>query len=169
MPARIVGGSIRTACSNPDGHTHRAGNDAIEVCTVDPGAVASDDSRGQTRLNRVATAFATVDDYIASFPTAVQEALHDVRRTMHAVWPDAGETISYNIPTLTLNGRSLVYFAGWKRHISVYPIPDGDDAYETQLEPYRSGASTAKFPLGKPIPLDLIARITKLLGEQHEN
>ena len=124
---------------------------------------------GQTRLNCVATAFATVDDYIASFPTAVQEALHDVRRTMHAVWPDAGETISYNIPTLTLNGRSLVYFAGWKRHISVYPIPDGDDAYETQLEPYRSGASTAKFPLGKPIPLDLIARITKLLGEQHEN
>ena len=123
---------------------------------------------GQTRLNCVATTFATVDDYIASFPPAVQEVLHDVRRTMHAVWPDAGETISYSIPTLTLNGRSLVYFAGWKRHISVYPIPDGDDAYEAQLESYRSGASTAKFPLGKPIPLDLIARITKLLGEQHE-
>ena len=61
-----------------------------------------------------------------------------------------------------------MYFAGWKRQISVYPVPDRDDAYEPQLELYRSGASTAKFPLGKPIPLDLIARITKLLGEQHE-
>ena len=44
-------------------------------------------------------------------------------------------------------------------HVSVYPIPDGDDAYEAQLASYRSGASTAKFPLGKQIPLDLIARI----------
>lgn len=121
---------------------------------------------GQTSLQCVATTFATVDDYIASFPPAVQEVLHDIRRTMHAVVLDAGETISYNIPTLTLDGRSLVHFAGWKRHVSVYPIPDGDDAYEAQLTPYRSGAWTAKFPLGRPIPLDLVARITKLLGEQ---
>jgi uncharacterized protein YdhG (YjbR/CyaY superfamily) len=123
---------------------------------------------GQSRLRCVATTFATVDDYIASFPPAVREVLNDIRRTMQAVLPDAGETISYNIPTLTLDGRSLVYFAGWKRHVSVYPIPDGDDAYEAQLAPYRSGASTAKFPLDKPIPLDLVARITKLLSYQRK-
>ena len=115
----------------------------------------------------MAATSATVDEYVASVPPAMQEVLQDVRRTMHTVRPDAAETISYNIPTLTLDGRSLVHFAGRKRHVSVYPIPDGDDAYEAQLASYRSGASTAKFPLGKPIPLDLIARITKLLGEQH--
>ena len=119
---------------------------------------------GGVSLSCMAAAFATIDEYIASFPPAVQEVLQDIRRTMHAVVPDAGEAISYNMPSLTLGGRSFVYFAGWKRHVSVYPIPDGDDAYEEQLTPYRSGASTAKFPLGKPIPHDLIARITKHLA-----
>ena len=112
----------------------------------------------------MSAAFATVDEYIASFPPAVQEVLQDIRRTMHSVVTEAGEAISYNIPTLTLDGRSFVYFAGWKRHVSVYPIPDGDDAYEEQLAPYRSGVSTARFPLGKPIPHDLIAAITKHLA-----
>jgi len=116
----------------------------------------------------VATTFATIDDYVASFPLDVQKVLSEIRHTMHAAAPGAGETISYNIPTLTLNGRSLVYFAGWKGHVSVYPIPEGDHDYETTLAPYRSGASTAKFGLGKPVPLDLIARITKLLAEQHD-
>jgi uncharacterized protein YdhG (YjbR/CyaY superfamily) len=114
----------------------------------------------------MATTFATVDDYIASFPSAVQNVLQAIRRTMHTVVPGAGETISYNIPTITLDSAPLVYFAGWKRHVSVYPIPDGDDAYEAQLAPYRSGASTARFPLVKPIPYDLIARITALQREQ---
>lgn len=80
--------------------------------------------------------------------------------------PGSGETISYDIPTLTVDGGSLVYFAGWKRHVSVYPIPDGDDEYESELAPYRSGASTAKFPLDKPVPYELIARIAALLAEQ---
>ena len=117
----------------------------------------------------MATTFATVDDYIVSFPLAVQDVLDQVRRTMHAAAPGADEMISYNIPTLTLHGHRIVHFAGWARHISVYPIPDGDDDYENELAPYRSGASTAKFVLGKPIPFDLIARITKLLVRRHDD
>ena len=111
--------------------------------------------------------FTTVDDYIASHPSDVQDALQQIRRTVHAVVPGARETISYNIPTITLDGRPLVHFAGWKRHVSVYPLPDGDDSDQAQLAPYRSGASTAKFPLGQAMPLDVIARITTLLAEQH--
>ena len=65
---------------------------------------------------------------------------------MHAVVPDAGEAISFDIPSLTLDGRSFVYFAGWKRHVSVYPIPDGDDAYEEQLPPYRRGPRRPSSP-----------------------
>ena len=81
--------------------------------------------------------------------------------------PGADEKISYDIPALTIDGEAIVYFAGWTRHVSVYPIPDGDADYERELAPFRSGASTAKFPLSKPIPFDLIGRITKLLVEQH--
>ncbi len=104
----------------------------------------------------------SVDQYISSFPQPVQDVLQEIRRTMHDEVPGAGETISYDIPTITLDDRSLVYFAGWKRHVSVYPIPDGDVAYETAVAPYRSGASTAKFALDKPIPYDVIGRIAAL-------
>ena len=106
--------------------------------------------------------FSRVDEYISSFPEPVQDVLQQIRRTMHTAVPGAGETISYNIPAITLDDRAIVYFAGWTRHVSVCPVPDGDEEYETALAPYRSGASTAKFALNKPIPYELIGRITTL-------
>ncbi|MET0146243.1 MAG: DUF1801 domain-containing protein [Ilumatobacteraceae bacterium] len=114
----------------------------------------------------IVATFASVDDYIASFPPGGQEILQQVRRTMHAAVPGAGETISYNIPTLTVGGTSLVHFAGWKRHVSVYPVPEGDHDFEAAVAPYRSGASTAKFPLNGPIPFEIIGRLVALLFSQ---
>ena len=108
--------------------------------------------------------FDTVDDYIASFPAATRDVLEDVRRAMHRAVPGAGETIRYHMPTLTLGGRSIVHFAGWMRHVSVYPAPNGDADYEAALAPYRSGASTVKFPLSKPVPYELVGRIAALLA-----
>ena len=77
-------------------------------------------SARQNRLMYMAITFATVDDYIMSFPLAVQDVLDQIRRTMHAAAPGADEMISYNIPTLTLDGHPVVHFAGWARHVSVY-------------------------------------------------
>jgi uncharacterized protein YdhG (YjbR/CyaY superfamily) len=102
-----------------------------------------------------------VDEYIDSFPADVQEVLQEVRRTVRAVVPDAGEKISYQIPTVTLDGKSLLYFSGWKEHIALYPIPPVDDALATAIDPYRSGKGTLKFPLDKPIPYPLITRLTQ--------
>jgi uncharacterized protein YdhG (YjbR/CyaY superfamily) len=110
--------------------------------------------------------FASVDDYIRSFPDDVRVVLEKVRKTIRKAVPNGEETISYQIPTVTLDGKYLVYFAGWKSHISVYPLPTGDEAFERDLDPYRSGKGTAKFPLSKPIPYDLIKRIAALLVEQ---
>ncbi len=109
----------------------------------------------------MAEKFSTVDEYIASFPAEVREVLEQVRRTVHAAVPGAGEKISYQIPTITLDGKSLLYFSGWKEHISVYPIPPVDDALATAIEPYRSGKGTLKFPLKDPIPYDVITRLTR--------
>ncbi len=74
--------------------------------------------------------------------------------------PDGEETISYQIPTVKLHGKYVVYFSGWKSHISVYPLPSGDEAFERDIAPYKAGKGTAKFPLNKPIPYDLIKRMT---------
>ena len=106
--------------------------------------------------------YASVDDYIGSFPPEVQLLLQKVRQAILDVVPAAGETISYQIPTITVGGKAMLYFAGWKHHISLYPAPKGDDAFESQLAPYRSEKSTLKFPLSKPVPYDLIGQVAML-------
>lgn len=114
----------------------------------------------------MATTFATVDEYIASFPHDVRIILEVIRRRIRAAVPEAAETISYQIPTFTLDGSAFVYFAGWKHHVAVYPIPSGDEAFEQELAPYRAAKGTLKFPLKQPVPFDLIERVAALLAAQ---
>jgi uncharacterized protein YdhG (YjbR/CyaY superfamily) len=102
-----------------------------------------------------------IDEYIATFPSDVQKILEELRGTIKAAAPEAGEKISYGIPTFTLNGKYLIYFAGWKNHISIYPIPTGTDTFNKQVSKYVEGKGTLKFPLDKPLPLKLILRIVK--------
>jgi uncharacterized protein YdhG (YjbR/CyaY superfamily) len=111
---------------------------------------------------------ATVDEYIASFPPYVQRTLTEVRATIRKATPGTEERISYGIPTFTLDGRYVVYFSGWKRHISVYPIPDveADAELARQIAPYQAGKGTLKFPLDEPMPLELIASVAARLLEQ---
>ncbi len=107
-----------------------------------------------------------VDDYIGRFPDAAQRALQDVRRRIHATVPGAGEAIRYDMPTITVEGRSLVHFAGWSRHLSLYPVPDGDPDFERDIAPFRSGKSTARFAYTAPIPGGLVERLVALLLQQ---
>ncbi len=104
----------------------------------------------------------SIDEYIDTFPEEVQTILKQVRKTIKAAAPEAGEKISYGIPTFTLNGKYLIYFAGWKHHISIYPIPVGDDQLNQEIAPYVAGKGTLKFPIDRPLPLKLITKIVKL-------
>jgi uncharacterized protein YdhG (YjbR/CyaY superfamily) len=110
--------------------------------------------------------FASVDEYIGSFPDGVQAILQQVRQTILDAVPAARETISYQMPAITLGGAPLLYFAGWKRHISLYPAPAGDETFERRIEPYRAEKSTVKFPLSGPIPYDLVEQVAWLRTEQ---
>ncbi len=102
----------------------------------------------------------TIDEYIAEFPDDVQEILQRVRATIKEAAPDAQEAIKYRLPTFTLKGN-LVHFGAFKDHIGFYPDPTGIDAFKDELAPYRSGKGTIQFPLGQPIPYDLISKVTK--------
>jgi uncharacterized protein YdhG (YjbR/CyaY superfamily) len=106
--------------------------------------------------------FATIDEYISAFPADVQLILERVRQTARNAAPNAGETISYAMPTLTLNDRDLAHFAAWRHYISHSPLPAMDDAFAQELAPYRSAQSTARFPLAEPIPYDIITRLVAL-------
>jgi uncharacterized protein YdhG (YjbR/CyaY superfamily) len=104
---------------------------------------------------------ASIDEYMAGFPKTTQIVLEQIRSIIKNAAPNAEETISYAMPTFTLNNKYLVYFAGYKNHVSLYPAPTGNASFEKQMGPYRSGKGTAQFPLDKPLPIDLIKRIVK--------
>jgi uncharacterized protein YdhG (YjbR/CyaY superfamily) len=106
--------------------------------------------------------FTTVDEYIASFPDDVQKILEKIRGIVKAAAPEATEKISYQIAAFELNGRNLIHFAGWKKHVSLYPVPAGSEAFERQVAKYAGGKGTLKFPLDEPLPLKLIERVVKL-------
>jgi uncharacterized protein YdhG (YjbR/CyaY superfamily) len=101
-----------------------------------------------------------IDEYISGFPKDVQEILEKVRATIKKAAPEAKETISYRMPTFTLNGN-LVYFAGFKNHVGFYPVPSGIEQFKEELSVYKQGKGSVQFPLDKPMPLDLIRRIVE--------
>lgn len=103
----------------------------------------------------------TIDEYIAEFPPETGAALEEMRALIRAAAPDATETISYAIPTFDLNGRHLVHYAGYAKHVGFYPVPSAMAAFADELAPYRSGKGSAQFPLGRPLPADLIRRIVE--------
>jgi uncharacterized protein YdhG (YjbR/CyaY superfamily) len=103
----------------------------------------------------------SIDEYIAGFPAQTQKALVELRALIRSCAPGATETISYAIPTFDLNGRHLVHFAGYAGHIGFYPIPTGIEAFRDELKPYKQGRGSVQFPLGQPLPTDLIRRIVE--------
>ena len=103
----------------------------------------------------------TIDQYIADFPTEIQQVLEEVRSTIRQMVPDARECISYGIPTFDMGKSHLVHFAGFKQHIGLYPTPTGMEAFKADLAPYKQGKGSVQFPLDQPMPLDLIRKIVK--------
>lgn len=104
----------------------------------------------------------TIDAYIKQYPKEVRDILEHIRETVKKTVPDAEEKISYGIPTFTLDGHYLVYFAAHKKHIGLYPAPAGVKEFEKDFAPYKtSGKGTIQFPLDKPMPLKLIAKIVR--------
>ncbi len=107
--------------------------------------------------------FTTIDEYISTFPSETQIILEKVRQAIRKAAPDAIETISYNMAAFDQSGKHLVFFAGWKHSVSLYPIPAGDAAFQERIAPYKREKSTLQFPLNKPVPYDLVEQIVGLL------
>jgi uncharacterized protein YdhG (YjbR/CyaY superfamily) len=108
---------------------------------------------------------ASVDAYISSFPPDAAAALTEVRHLVAEIVPEATETISYDIPTFDLDGRHLVHFAAWEKHLSIYPVPRSD-ALTHELQPYRHGKGTLRFPFAQPVPYELIGKVVTALVKE---
>ena len=109
--------------------------------------------------------FQSVNEYIASHPESVQAVLGLVRSSICKALPRADEVISYNMPAYKLNGDVVIYFAGWKKHYSLYPANDRlVAAFKGELAQYKVEKGTIRFPLTDPVPVKLIAQIARFRG-----
>ena len=106
---------------------------------------------------------ASIDEYIAGFPPETQKVLKELRALIKSTAPRVTEKISYAMPTFDLNGHYLVYFAAWKKHVGFYPVNAAiQKKFKEELKAYKSGKGSLQFPLGQPLPKDLIRKIVKL-------
>jgi uncharacterized protein YdhG (YjbR/CyaY superfamily) len=113
------------------------------------------------------TDFKSVDEYIASQPEAVQGVLKRVRSTILKAVPGAEEAISYKIPAYKLQDQPVLYFAGWRKHYSLYPATDHVvAAFKDDLGPYEVSKGTIRFPISQPVPVKLIERIAKFRAKE---
>ncbi|MUT67174.1 iron chaperone [Paenibacillus sp. NEAU-GSW1] len=110
--------------------------------------------------------FQSVDEYIACFPPEVQEVLRQLRTVIKEAAPGATEKISYQMPAFVFHGN-LVYFAAYRKHIGFYPTSCGVHPFMDELTDYKVSKGTIQFPLGKPIPFDLISRIVRYRVEEN--
>ena len=113
------------------------------------------------------TNFKSVSEYLASQREAVQGTLERVRNALRKALPGADEVISYQIPTYKLGGRPVIYFAGWKKHYSLYPATAQlVEAFGDELAAYEVSKGTIRFPFDSPVPVKLIEGIAKFRAKE---
>ncbi|MDE7018060.1 MAG: DUF1801 domain-containing protein [Lachnospiraceae bacterium] len=106
----------------------------------------------------------TIDEYIAAQPEETWQYLKAVRDTLHVALPEAKERISWSMPTFW-NGHNIIHFAGFKKHIGLYPGPEAVAEFGERLKEYKTSKGTIQFPYNKPLPLALIEEIARWCDE----
>ena len=110
---------------------------------------------------------ASVSEYIAGKPKDTRAALGQVRQAIRKAVPGAEEGLSYQIPTYTLNGVPILYFAGWTAHFSIFPASDALVAkFQRELAPYKRSKGTVRIPFSEPVPVRLIEQLARFRAEQ---
>jgi uncharacterized protein YdhG (YjbR/CyaY superfamily) len=111
----------------------------------------------------------TISDYIANYPKNGASRLRDIRKVIASEVPEAKEAIKYGIPTYVYNGN-LISFAGYKRHIGMYPLPHAPSPeLRMEMQPYFAEKSTLQFPHDKPLPLELIRKVVQARVKDSES
>ena len=113
--------------------------------------------------------YTTVDEYMDTLPDDRRAVMEELRITIGAAAPDAVEGISYNMPAFRLDGRFLVSYEAFKRHYSLFPWSDAMvEELGEEMSRYAVGKGTIRFPVGDPIPLQLVTRLVEFRHREVE-
>lgn len=110
--------------------------------------------------------YTTVDEYLNDFSGELRQRLDTVRAIIKREVPEAKEELSYGIVGYKLNGKPLVYFAGFAHHVGFYATPNGHEAFKEDFAKYKQGKGSVQFPLDQPLPTELIERVVRYRKEQ---
>lgn len=103
----------------------------------------------------------TVAAYLARVPEPARSTLNRVRVAIRSVVPrQAVEIISYGIPAFKHNG-TLVWFAAFANHCSLFPTKAVIEAFKKELKGYTLSKGTIQFPIDKPLPATLVKKLVK--------
>lgn len=91
-----------------------------------------------------------------------------MRAILKETVPNATEGIAYGMPAYKTNGKPLVYFGGYKKHIGLYATPSGHSKFANELSKYKQGKGSVQFPLDQPIPFELIKKIVAFRAKENE-
>lgn len=108
---------------------------------------------------------AAVEAYLAGFEPSVQERMRRVRAAILAEVPGGEERMRYGIAAVMLGGRYALHYAGWRKHIGLYPVPTLPEALETEVAPLRSGKDSLVLKHADPLPDELIRRVARAIVE----
>lgn len=103
-----------------------------------------------------------IKTYLAEQPPKARAALRKMRAAIRSTARDAVDGFSYRMPVARLDGKVLVWYAGFKNHTSLFPIGDAiRHKHAADLEGYETSKGTVRFPLSKPLPVALVKRLVK--------
>lgn len=102
-----------------------------------------------------------IEEHLDSLAPAIREAVEKLRRKVLELIPEGVESISYGIPTVKLEGRGIVHYAGFKGHCSFFPGSAVVERYADELKGFKTSKGTIQFTPVHPIPDALIERIVR--------
>ena len=103
----------------------------------------------------------TIAQYIEAAPEQARGKLREMYAIIRRSAPDAVEGLKWGLPAFS-GHRILVTFAGFKHHVGFYPTPSVVQAFAKEITRFKTGNGSVQFPLDKPLPKGLIAKMTKL-------
>jgi uncharacterized protein YdhG (YjbR/CyaY superfamily) len=114
------------------------------------------------------TDYKNANEYLATFPPETRKILETVRKAIRDAVPGAEEVISYQIPAFKKDGAWIFYYSGYKAHYALACPPPfaAFKAFAKELAPYKKSTSAVQFPYDQPVPVELIAKMSKHQAEQ---